>query len=249
MGKPIIGILASVLLMETGVFPGLERTYVNHDYVQAVELAGGIPVLLPVIENEEDVERQLAGVDALILSGGYDLQPRCYGEEPLEEMGFVWPEMDHHQLAAAKAARRLHKPMLGICRGMQILNVAFGGTLYQDIGKQTASGQQHVQKGRRQFSSHQVLVETESLLADIIGAGSVPVNSFHHQAVKDPADGFRISARAQDGIVEAIEAARADWIIGVQWHPEMMAQRDETMLKIFKRLVKEANKRREEGTA
>ncbi|WP_346355075.1 gamma-glutamyl-gamma-aminobutyrate hydrolase family protein [Azotosporobacter soli] len=236
MRKPIIGILGSILLMESGPFPGLERTYVNHDYIRAVELAGGIPMLLPVIEESEDIKRQLEGLDALILSGGYDLQPACYQEEPLQEMGFVWPEMDAHQLAAAKMALAGGKPMLGICRGMQIMNVAFGGSLYQDINSQTASRQQHVQKGRRQFASHAVEVTAGSLLAKIVGDGLLQTNSFHHQAVKDVAPGFVVSARAKDGTIEAIEKPGA-WVLGLQWHPEMMAQDDATMLGVFKKLV------------
>ena len=240
MKKPIVGVLGSILLMESGPFPGLERTYVNHDYITAIESAGGIPLLLPVIEDEKDVARQLEGLDALVLSGGYDLRPDCYGEEPLQEMGFVWPEMDRHQLAAARTAAELGKPMLGICRGMQVLNVAFGGSLYQDLNEQTSSRQQHVQKGRRHLGSHWVEVEKDSLLAEFVGAGELYTNSFHHQAIKELAPCFKVCAKAKDGIIEGFEATGGTMILGLQWHPEMMAQNDKKMAAIFRGLIEKA---------
>ena len=241
MKKPIIGILGSILLMESGPFPGLDRTYVNHDYIRAVELAGGIPLLLPVLEDVSDVSGQLEMIDALVLSGGYDLHPGTYGEEPLQELGFVWPEMDRHQIAAAKSAAELGKPMLGICRGMQILNVAFGGSLYQDLNAQSDSAQQHVQKGRRHLGSHWVDVEAGSLLAEFVGEGRLYTNSFHHQAVKELASCFKVCARALDGMIEAFEShPEQGLVLGLQWHPEMMASNDAKMLKIFQDFINKA---------
>ena len=235
----MIGIAANLLLVEGGLFPGLDRTYVNHDYVKAVELAGGIPLLLPVIQEEADIRRQLDTVDGVLLTGGYDVNPLCYGEDPHKDLGFIFPEVDDHQLLAARVAVETGKPVLGICRGMQVMNVAFGGTLYQDVS-QLPTEVKHFQKAQRHVPSHGVNIVKDTILHNVFGNDKILINSFHHQAVKSVAPEFRVSAKAADGIIEAIEKNGERFAVGVQWHPEMMAQKHPAMLNLFRHFVMEA---------
>lgn len=234
--KPIIGILSNLLITEQGMFPGMKRSYVNHDYVEAILLAGAIPVMLPVISDEDGIRQQLERVDGVLLSGGYDINPLYYGEEPCKELGFILPEVDEHQLAAVRIAVELGKPMLGICKGMQIINVAFGGSLHQDL-LQIPTSTKHSQKAQRHVASHTVQVVQDTMLSDIFGKETVLTNSFHHQAIKAVAPGFIVSGMTADGVVEAIETAAAPFTLGVQWHPEMMAEKCTDMLKLFTRFV------------
>ncbi len=231
---PLIGILTSILVMDSGAFPGMERSFVNHDYISAIESAGGIPVLLPVVKDKEAIRRQVESVDALILPGGYDPNPLLYGENPGRTMEFIFPEVDEHQMAAIRFADAAGKPMLGICRGLQILNVTFGGTLHQDISLAPNSYVQHSQKSRRHSPGHEVSLMNDTFLSKVFGQSLIVTNSFHHLAIKDIAQGFIISAIAHDGIVEGIERHSGTPIVAVQWHPEMMFEKHPAMLGIFK---------------
>lgn len=234
-----VGILANMLIMEGGMFPGIERSYVNNDYVEAIVKAGGTPVLLPIIGNEEAIKSQIEGVDAIVISGGYDVNPLCYGEEPTEKQTFIFPERDEYELKAVKYAVELKKPILGICRGCQIINVLYGGTLYQDLSQIEGWYVKHVQSAKREVASHSAIVNENTKLHSMLGR-EVMINSYHHQAIKKVADGFVVSARAKDGVVEAIEKAGDEFIVGVQWHPEMMVDRYPVMLNLFKKLIEEA---------
>lgn len=231
--SPVIGIVSSILVMETGPFPGMERSFVNHDYIAAIEAAGGIPLMLPVVKNEEAIRRQLELVDALILPGGYDPNPLLYGENPCRTIGYIFPEVDDHQMTAIRIADASGIPMLGICRGLQILNVAFGGTLHQDVSLAPDSYVQHSQKSRRHSPGHDILLEQGSMLKQVFGVEKMTTNSFHHLAVKNLAPGFSIGARAVDGIIEGIERESGTPVIAVQWHPEMMFEKHPAMLRLF----------------
>ncbi|MBV7275180.1 gamma-glutamyl-gamma-aminobutyrate hydrolase family protein [Clostridiaceae bacterium UIB06] len=240
MNKPLIGIIGNLLIDQGGMFPGYERAYVNNDYVQSVAMAGGIPFILPLITDYETIKKQIETVDALIISGGYDVNPLIYGEEPIEQQGFLCPERDEYDIKVIKIALELKKPILGVCRGLQILNAALGGTLHQDTSMIEESYIKHHQSSRPDVSSHTVNVVKGTKLYDILGE-KVFTNSFHHQAIKELASGFKISAKAKDGVIEAIEKEEG-FIIGVQWHPEMMASKDSKMLDLFKELIKQCNK-------
>ena len=243
MRKPVIGISTNSLFSENGTFPGMERVYVNQTYLYSVQKAGGIPLLLPTLCNSNDLRDQLQRVDGVILSGGSDINPLLFGEEPDTQLGFVLADRDEYELALSQHAYQSGKPMLGICRGIQVINVAFGGTLYQDIYQQGANSRlQHTQQSRYDFAGHTVDIIPGSLLHDILAAAALPVNSFHHQAVKDIAPGFIVTARARDGIIEAIEKPGNHFLLGVQWHPEMLVDSYPVMLELFKRLVAEASK-------
>jgi putative glutamine amidotransferase len=231
-----------MLVVENGLFPGMKRAVVSHDYVQAIMMVGGIPLLLPVVDDEGSIKGQVEQVDGVLLSGGYDINPLLYGEEPFRELDAVFPEVDEHHILSVKIAAALGKPMLGICRGLQVLNVAFGGTLHQDITQYSCNCLKHFQKGQRHVPSHTVELIPNTVLSKIFAKDFIVTNSFHHQSVKDIAPGFVLNARARDGIIEGIEKEEGAFIVGVQWHPEMMATQSSEMLPLFKEFVDAANK-------
>lgn len=242
MKKPKIGIVSNILIMDTGIMPGLYRSYVNHDYVESLEKAGCIPVLLPVISNLEDAKEQIAWLDGILLSGGYDIDPALYDEQPSPALGFTMLEVDRYYMAAIHAADQLGIPIFGICKGIQAINIAFGGTVYQDMYSEKTGCLQHVQKAPRYNPTHRIVTEQDSFLGKVLGE-EVTVNSFHHQSVKKVAEGFRVTAKASDGIVEAIEREKGSFICGVQWHPEMMAKfNDEVMLGLFRAFADKCRK-------
>ena len=241
MIRPLIGILGSLLIKEGGMFPGMEMAYVNKHYVEAVEKAGGVPIIIPVVSDEEVVENQIKNVDGIILSGGYDVNPQCYGEEPLEQLGFILPEVDKCHIKVIEYCTKYKKPLLGICRGMQLINVAFGGTLYQDLSYIEGCSIKHMQNSKRNSATHTVETVEGSHLYDILGSKGM-TNSFHHQSVKNIAPGFKITAVAKDGIIEAIESEEDVFILGIQWHPEDMVDDSVSMLNIFKKLINVSKK-------
>ncbi|GKV69334.1 gamma-glutamyl-gamma-aminobutyrate hydrolase [Sporosarcina sp. NCCP-2716] len=195
----------------------------NNAYIQSILDAGGTPVLLPLGE-ETDTGSVADRLDGLLLSGGFDVDPHFYGEEPHKDLGEISPGRDTYELSLLQAFLQMDKPVLGICRGHQVLNVAQGGTLYQDIYDQIDGPvQQHAQRARREHLSHKVSVAEGSRLADIFGTDTIQVNSFHHQGVKSPGDSLEVTGTADDGVIEAIESKDHTFVIGVQWHPENTA--------------------------
>lgn len=211
----------------------------KRDYSRAIVKAGGIPILLPS-EGIPHINRLITKIDGLLLSGGGDVDPALFGEEPHRHLGNVTPERDHFEFQLAKAMLQGEKPMLGICRGMQVINIAAGGNIYQDIYSQCqAPILQHSQRAPAQHASHFIQLEKGSILQSIMGEKSVKVNSYHHQAVKDVPDPFVVSARSSDGIIEAIESSTHRFVVGVQWHPE--ALRDAYSSKLFAEFIKESS--------
>lgn len=226
--RPIIGIACGHEAKE-----GRDRYYVNTVNIRMVAENGGVPVLLPNPFDEDKLKAALDMVDGLYLPGGVDVDPHLYGEEPLAGMGSFDPDWDAVDVVVAKAALERNMPILGICRGMQVLNVAAGGTLYQDIPSQVPGALKHSQKGPRWAASHAVELDGESRLAKTLGATELRINSYHHQAVKDVAPGFRAVANAPDGVIEAIESTQHRYAVGVQWHPELMVERDPMYKALF----------------
>lgn len=237
--RKIIGIGGNLKFDVGGKFPGYARSYVNDDYVQAVISAGGVPIILPVLEDREIVRRQLEIVDAVILSGGYDVNPQLFGEEPHKLLGDTLKERDTFDTLLIQEARKLGLPILGICRGLQILNVIAGGTLYQDCSEADNSFVCHWQSYRPDKAAHSVSIVDDSILYNIFGENT-QVNSFHHMAIHKLAEGYRATAHAADGIIEGIEATEGSWVLAVQWHPEMMHRVSENTLNLFRLLIKKA---------
>lgn len=240
--KKVIGISGSILIDDGGMFPGYKRAYVNNDYIKSVILSGGIPLIIPVNTDEEIIKAQLETVDGLILSGGHDVNPLLFGEEPHKLLGMTMNERDTFESILIKYAFEMDKPILGICRGCQILNVAGGGTLYQDCSLAEDSYIKHSQGHTPAQASHNVNIAEDSELYSVLGEKAL-VNSFHHMSIKEVANGFKAVAIANDGIIEAIEKVDGSFALATQWHPEMMAGSNENMLKIFKLFISKCKNR------
>lgn len=210
-------------------------------YYQSVLKAGGIPFIIPPFYETDRLGELLDRLDGIIFSGGGDINPLLLGEEPIKELHSITPERDQQELLLARLAYDRQIPMLGICKGIQIINAALGGTLYQDIHTQMEGIRiKHNQDQDRRYPSHQVTISRGSILEKIFGT-ELAVNSFHHQACKSAAPGLKVTAMSSDGVIEAIESDEFKSIMGVQWHPETYILRNSTeMLPIFDWLISES---------
>jgi putative glutamine amidotransferase len=238
--KPLIGIVVFKEKIDKGVSLGQQKACLNYGYIDAIQKVGGIPILLPIIEDQESIRQQIELMDGIILSGGEDVQPFLYGEEPHPQLGLFDPERDVYEMRLIEMACAQEKPILGICRGLQILNVAFGGTLYQDLPTQYASGLQHSQQAPTDLAAHSVEIIPSTILEAILERREVMINSMHHQAIKQLAPGFIENARAKDGVIEGIEKPDYPFLVAVQWHPERMIHRYPEMLQLFESFVAKA---------
>ncbi|MEA1961302.1 MAG: gamma-glutamyl-gamma-aminobutyrate hydrolase family protein [Bacillota bacterium] len=221
--KPVIGICVNYEEKEN-------KFSLREDYVLSIFRTGGVPVLLPPVEDDVLVERYYLLCDGFLLSGGGDLDPIYWGEQAEPMLGEINPLRDRFEMVLAKRLLRGQKPVLGICRGCQLINVAAGGSVIQHI----QSAQSHDQKAPRYYPFHDIVIESGNILSNITGTECIRVNSFHHQAVGEPGKGFRVSARSRDGVIEAVEG-ESGWLLGVQWHPECM--RDVHALNLFKAFI------------
>jgi putative glutamine amidotransferase len=202
---------------------GRERVSLNTAYVRALESAGLVPLAIPTMLAPDHAAAALTGLRGLVLTGGEDVAPDRYGAAPHPRLGAVDPSRDAAEVALIDAARQHGMPILAICRGIQILNVALGGTLYQDLDSERPSPVPHSDETSR----HAVRVAPGSLLERTLGARSATVNSRHHQAIRDLAPGLKAVAWAEDGVIEAAEPQDTGdpWIVAVQWHPEDLTER------------------------
>lgn len=241
---PLIGVTTSELRAAVLTRPLLEadppqiEMALGMVYMRAVELAGGLPVVLPPL-NADRVGPLVGQLAAVCLSGGPDLAPAGYGAEPHPDLGPTEPGLDAFELAVAREADRLGLPLLGICRGVQALCVARGGTLHQHLPDVTDHSIDHRQTDPGHVVTHDVRIAPDSRLARIFGATEVPVNSFHHQAIDRLGEGLRAVAWAPDGVIEAVEGEGERFVVGVQWHAEGLVGRPE-QLRLFEALVAEA---------
>ena len=231
--RPVIGI--------TGNYDDL-TCKLGRGYYQSVVAAGGVPVVIPPVADKHVIVNTLEHIDALILSGGGDINPLWAGEEPSPKLHGINQERDLPELLIARLAYNRQIPMLGICRGIQTLATAFGGKVAQDISDVATI--KHSQDADRSEPTHSVIIDEDSSLFDIYKSTKVMVNSFHHQAVSEAGDKFRVIAKSPDGIIEAMESSEFKSILGVQWHPECL----EEGLPLFKWLVSEAKSFREAHT-
>jgi len=241
MRKPIIGITTGRRNPWT---PRTERQNVLMGcalaYPECVERAGGAPVLLPRTEDADVVASVMDGVDGLLLSGGGDIVSLAYGEEPHPESLYQDPIRDSMEFEAVGIAVEMGIPILGICRGIQTLNVALGGTLVQDVPSAVPDAILHNVKARETVLVHTIDIEEGTLLARVLGTTRTAVNSWHHQAVGSVAEGMRVNCRTRDGVIEGIEAADGRPILAVQCHPEDCAEKYPLFEKLFDWLVTEA---------
>ena len=226
MTRPVVGVT-----LGDGDEPGVHA--MREDYVRSVEQSGAVPVVLPPVSSE-DVPALLDRLDGVLLSGGVDVDPALYGQEPHPRLGRVNRRRDDFELALVGEALRRDLPILAICRGQQVLNVAAGGTLVQDIPSLVEGGAKHDGKGPRWRRAHAVEVTAPSRLREILGRDAVPVNSIHHQAVERVGDGLVVTARCpEDGVVEGLERPASHFVVAVQWHPESFWNREDSFQRLF----------------
>jgi putative glutamine amidotransferase len=208
---------------ERRIFKGKALQYSEQKMARAVWRAGALPIQLLDLREREALEQAIACCDGLVLQGGADVAPGSYGETPLRPEWAGDAIRDAHEIAAIEVAVALGKPVLGVCRGAQVLNVALGGTLYQDINTQVEGSLVHRDWQRYEIIEHPITLERGSWLAEVYGDRELLINTVHHQAIKDLAGQLRVTARAPDGIIEGVEDIADDrWLVGVQWHPEWL---------------------------
>ncbi len=231
--RPTIGLTTQTLHSIDGIPPALPQSWVmNQRYFLAATMVGGVPWMVPLLDDDLPTLRLIyERLDGVLIPGGVDMDPRQYGETILPECGNLDPARDRVELQLVRWAIEDGKPVLGLCRGMQILNVVQGGTLYQDLATQRPELKKHdffpTAGYARQHLAHSVALQPDTRLFDLSdGASTLMVNSMHHQGVKQVGDGLIVSAYSDDGLVEALELPGDAFIVGVQWHPEVFEMTD-----------------------
>ena len=240
--KPIIGVTPDFNPGDRQDMGGKEPTYfLRARYTQAIEDAGGIPFILPLMPDVAAWRRIISQVDGLLITGsGADLAPENYGQKQRYKFKCMSTERTTLELGVSKVAHKADVPMLGICGGMQSIAVALGGTLFQDINSQIKNSIPHQPICSATKMTHSIQIEARSLLRRIAGKATIQVNSSHHQSVKNVPSCLRTTAVAPDGIIEAIEAPDKHFLLGVQWHPEFLYERHSIQKKLFRALIKAA---------
>nr|WP_312579686.1 gamma-glutamyl-gamma-aminobutyrate hydrolase family protein [Sedimentibacter sp.] len=233
--KPKIGIVSGI--------NALDNCYnLNSCDVTTIIESGGIPLIIPY--DMDSIDDYLSTVDGIYFTGGGDVNPILLNEDPHKNIGFICPERDTFEVALFKKAFSMKIPMLGVCRGAQIINISAGGTIFQDLNTQVPNHICHKQLGPTPLSAyfHQVSLEPDTILHDIYKVNSIYTNSYHHQSIKNAAIDFIVSARTSDGIIESIEYTGDFFILGIQWHPEVLNRVHKEALLIYDRFVNECNK-------
>ncbi|MHC5215094.1 gamma-glutamyl-gamma-aminobutyrate hydrolase family protein [Enterococcus sp. LJL128] len=239
MTKPIIGIAGNQLIHAADVFHGNQVSYTPQGFVAGVQQTGGLPFVLP-IGAPESASAYIEKIDKLLLAGGQDVSPEFYGEEPHPKLEETNKNRDKFELALISEAIKQKKPIFTVCRGTQLLNVALGGTLYQDLSQYSDWKVKHSQEPTApEFPTHSITTEKGSILSRLLGE-HYQVNSYHHQAIHTLAPDLTVTARAADGIIEGVEGKQADSrILGVQWHPELIFHKEPKELGLFDYFVNE----------
>ena len=227
--KPVIGVSTS-----TGWENNRIYTKATRFYADSVVAGGGIPFYIPTLPDASLAEDFISRMDGLLLSGGNDdVQPHHYGEIPIQGLKYVNPERDEWEFALINAALKQNKPIFGICRGCQILNVALGGSLYQSLPKQYEGAGEHFPVETDMFNLyHSINIEKDSMLHEMFG-DRMMINSYHNLAIKEPAECFRVTARSEEGIIECVESTEHYFVVGVQWHPEALTAKHPHFVKLF----------------
>ncbi len=248
--KPVIGVCTNYSLEKsvgTQTRLGLQDQawhLIADDYISAIEKAGGVPIILPVTENEETRQQLLSQIDGILFTGGSDLDPQLYGELPSYGLGPVQPRRDQHEINLAKRALyETDLPILGICRGMQLLNVVTGGTLFQDLKQDKPEGMNHgLSTSPKAHPVHPVAITKDSLFHHVFESETIGVNSYHHQAIRQIGEGFEATMVAPDGLIEGIEWKGDRFVCAVQWHPEMMATSVPQIASLFNAFIEKCKK-------
>lgn len=229
----LIGIAGNQIIQSVDVFNGNHVTYTPQGFVTAVQNAGGLPIVLP-IGNKIAAAEYVSKIDKLLLAGGQDISPDFFGEEPHPKLEETNRNRDLFEIALIKEALKQHKPIFAVCRGMQLLNVVLGGTLYQDLSLYSDWKIKHGQQPTQpQFATHSIKIEKESILFQVFGE-NYRVNSYHHQAINTLAPFLKATAKSSDGIIEAIESIDpSQRLLGVQWHPELRFDLDTKEFDLF----------------
>ncbi len=232
--KPLIGITTTP---KTENNLPLDR--VPHEYATSIQGAGGLPLLIPTLTDAACLDAYIDRLDGLLFSGGdADVDPARFGEDPVRELRLITPERDEMEIELFHRAFERDLPVLAICRGIQVVNVAAGGSLIQDIPSQVTDAIGHYPRGMdMHLLYHGVQLESGSRVHEIFGTTDLRVNSFHHQAVQTVAPGFRVTARSSDGVIEAVEAPNKRFMVGIQWHPETLTAGHPHFLNLFKAFV------------
>ncbi|WP_296112982.1 gamma-glutamyl-gamma-aminobutyrate hydrolase family protein [uncultured Limosilactobacillus sp.] len=240
MRKPIIAMPADTFTEATNIINLRNAAFAPDPAIQAITKSGGTPLILPTVAAESAPD-YVHLFDGLLLLGGFDVDPTFFGEEPHYELGETFRKRDLFEIALLKATIEAGKPVMGICRGLQLINAGLGGTLYQDLSEDPSAKLKHHQLAPGNLPTHHVNTEPGSKLNELLG-DRVYVNSRHHQAVKRIAPGLRITATADDGVAEAIESENSDQVVAVQWHPENMFKHNEEAQMLFKDLITRSQK-------
>jgi putative glutamine amidotransferase len=242
--KPIIAVPTQTLQAIDGIPSGIPHSWVmNHRYFLALLSAGAAPFMVPLIAGHEDGLRALyETANGLFLAGGVDVDPSSYQEDKLDVCGSTDPDRDAVELQLTRWAMEDGMPVLGVCRGMQVINVACGGSLLQDVEHQADRAIKHdyfpTQGYQRDFLAHEVNVDRESKLGRIYGSQAIMVNSMHHQGIRTLGEGLAAPVVAPDGLIEGLEGADDAFLVGVQWHPEMLIEQDEGTRRLFSEFVR-----------
>ena len=236
--KPITGILCDI---DKETKEDSPRYFVKANYVSAIREAGGVPLIIPPLNDKGDLIKSLDFIDGLLIPGGDDIDPKYFDKKPHPSEVLTDPEVIQFQMEFCRQALYKNIPVFGICAGFQIINIACGGNIYQDIPSEYSNPIKHKKNEKeKEDPFHNVKIEKKTKLYNILQKGEISVNSTHHQALKDIAEGFVVTARSEDGIIEAIESRKHRFVIGVQWHPEDLYKEDNLFLKLFERLVSES---------
>jgi putative glutamine amidotransferase len=232
ISQPLIGITSNLMTISEGPFEGQGRFFLNQGYVDSVVKAGGIPLILPIVSDPEAIRQQLFRIEGLIFSGGQDVHPSHYDEVPHLLLGEIAPERDSYEYLVLKIAEEMQIPILGICRGLQLMNVYHGGTLHQDL--RLAEKDLHPAHTLQfNLDLHDVELAPQASLSQLFNASSLKVNSYHHQTIKEVASGWAVTATSADGLIEGIAKESSCWQHGVQWHPEVQYAEMEPLFAAF----------------
>lgn len=231
--KPVIGVTTDSELKN-----GYYYQRLNEWNLKSISDNGGIPFMFQITSDDEIIEKYLEMVDGILFTGGNDVNPLYYGEDPIKEIGVIDYERDEFELKLYRKAVEKDMPILGICRGSQLMNVASGGNLYQDVYTQKKGTNSHSYEFFGAFEYHNVDITTDSKLFEILKVSELKTNSYHHQSIKEPAKGYKPTAFAKDGIIECIESENLTFAVGIQWHPEVMYNKLPIFANIFTTFIK-----------